>query len=59
MSNKIYKPKSCTECCVFVAEKGKVGRCKCMPSNKKIFNSLREMYNECPLEWDKKEKNNE
>lgn len=50
---KIYKPKSCTECKVYTPEKGKVGRCHCMPSYRKIFESLNEMYENCPLDWDK------
>lgn len=50
---EIYKPNSCSQCKVFVEEKGKIGRCRCMPSNKKIYNSLSEMYENCPLEWDK------
>ena len=50
---KIYKPKSCTECKVYKAEKGKIGRCLCMTSSNKNFVSLEEMYKNCPLDWDK------
>ncbi len=50
---KIYKPNNCTECKVFKEEKGKIGICLCMVSSRKIFDSLEEMHNNCPLNWDK------
>lgn len=50
---KIYKPNNCTECKVYKKEKGKVGKCLCMVSSRKIFDSLEEMHNNCPLNWDK------
>ena len=50
---KIYKPNNCTECKVYKKEKGKIGICLCMVSSRRLFDTLEEMHNNCPLNWDK------
>lgn len=50
---KIYKPNNCTECKAYKKEKGKIGICLCMVSSRRLFDTLEEMHNNCPLNWDK------
>ena len=51
---KLYKPKSCLDCCVCVKGKGRI-MCGCwnelqaLTTDKK---QMQEMYNACKIDWD-------
>ena len=49
MEKKLYKPKSCKECPVFLV---KECRCGVLPKEKTKVDILN-LYNNCPIEWDK------
>lgn len=58
-NNKVFKPKSCLECPVFKRER-KNSWCGVRPTShrrgeKQPQHTLNEMYNTCPIEWDKSE----
>lgn len=64
MENKIYKPKTCLQCPAVKIDKKDKGKivCGCMrnlSADTRKPNEAKEMWNKCPIGWDKKENKND
>lgn len=60
MEEKIFKPKTCLDCPVINIDKKDKDKVVCgvmrkLSANKQVPEEMKQMWNNCPIGWDKEE----